>query len=302
MRTNQLAAKVARDLSQRITARALDAGSHISAQNVADEFGVSRSPVREALEMLEKAGLVEKRPNRGYFVSAAGARPVSPDILDAMAPDDSAVYQRVADDWRDGALPAEVTEQFLRQRYELTRGRLQDILVRAVREGWAERKPGYGWRFLDVAKTPEAFDKIYHFRMVIEPAAMLDPDYSVDWSMLAALKAEQQRLLDHEIESRSVEHLLSAGARFHEELIKFSGNPYFHMALVRVNQMRRLLEYRAVVSRERFVDQTQGHLAIIEHVERGEIAEASYAMRQHLAGALKGKAALLRTIGQGGQD
>ncbi|WP_298813053.1 GntR family transcriptional regulator [uncultured Roseibium sp.] len=295
MKTNQLAAKVAHGLSQKITSRSLAAGAHISAQNVADEFGVSRSPVREALEMLEKAGLVEKRTNRGYFVSETEPEPASADILKAMAPDDSSVYLRIAEDWRTDRLPEEVTEQYLREKYDLSRGRLQDILVRAVREGWVERKPGYGWRFLDVAKTPEAFDKIYHFRMVIEPAAMLDPDYSVDWKILASLKDEQQRLLDHEIENNSVEHLLSVGARFHEELIKFSGNPHFHMALVRVNQMRRLLEYKAVVSRDRFVEQTNGHLEIIGHLERAEIAEASYAMRHHLGGALKGKSELLRT-------
>lgn len=298
MKANQLAAKVAHDLSQRITSKSLGAGTHISTQNVADEFGVSRSPVREALQMLERAGLVEKRPNRGYFVSTAEPQPATAEILRTMAPDDKTIYQRLADDWRTDRLPAEVTEQFLRDRYELSRGRLQDVLLRAVREGWAERKPGYGWKFLDVAKTPEAFDKIYHFRMVIEPAAMLDPDYDVDWQMLKKLKAAQNRLLDHDIETASVEHLLSTGARFHEELIKFSGNPYFHMALVRVNQMRRLLEYRAIVNRDRFVEQSLGHLEIIGHVERGEIAEASYAMRQHLAGALKGKAQLLRTESQ----
>ena len=32
------------------------------------EFGVSRSPVREALHMLEAANLVTRVPNRGYFV------------------------------------------------------------------------------------------------------------------------------------------------------------------------------------------------------------------------------------------
>ena len=32
------------------------------------EFGVSRSPVREALRMLEASGIVRRIPNRGYFV------------------------------------------------------------------------------------------------------------------------------------------------------------------------------------------------------------------------------------------
>lgn len=297
MKSKQLARQVAHDISKKITATQLRAGDHISAQTVADDFGISRSPVREALEMLESAGLVEKRTNRGYFVAEVQRTNGDQTSLIEGLGDDHAVYQKMADDWRQDDLPEEVTEQFLRARYDLTRARLQDVLVRAVREGWAERKPGYGWRFLSVAKTPEAFDKIYHFRMVIEPAAMLDPDYAIDRTKLEQLKAGQQRVLDHDVAHQSVEYLLSIGATFHEELIKFSGNPYFHMSLMRVNQMRRLLEYRAVVNRERFVDQTKGHLQIIDLLERGEVAEASYAMRQHLSGALKRKSMLLRSTG-----
>lgn len=297
MKSKQLAQKVAHDISKQIAAGQLAVGDHISAQSVADGFGVSRSPVREALEILASAGLVEKLPNRGFFVAQKGRKQDASTLLPG-ADDDNAVYERMANDWRHDAIPEEVTEQLLRKRYDLTRARVQDILVRAVREGWAERKPGYGWRFLSVAKTPEAFDKIYYFRMVIEPAAMLDPDYTIDWTMLERLKASQLRVLDHDVEHQSVEHLLSIGAAFHEELIKFSGNPYFHMSLVRVNQMRRLLEYKAVVDRVRFVDQTKGHLEIIELLERGEVAEASYAMRQHLSGALKTKSLLLRNAEQ----
>ena len=295
MKSKQLARQVAHEMSRRILTDDLSAGQHISAQSIADSFGISRSPVREALQLLCDAGLVEQRPNRGFFVlgkadqRAAASQPIG--FLDEGQGD----YQRIADDWRRSRLPEEVTEQYLRERYDLTKAHLQDILVRAVREGWVERKPGYGWRFLSVAKTPEAFQQIYHFRMVIEPAAMLDPDYEIDFNILSKLKGVQQRMLDHDIEHQPLEHLLSVGATLHEELIKFSGNPYFHMSLARVNQMRRLLEYRAVFSRERFIGQTQEHLKIIGLLERGEVIEASYAMRKHLSGALKQKSSLIRS-------
>ena len=243
--------------------------------------------------MLCSAGLVEQKQNRGYFVADRVPQHRGTAALIGLLDEDQSDYQRIADDWRRDALPEEVTEQFLRERYALTKARLQDILVRAVREGWVERKPGYGWRFLSVAKTPEAFQQIYHFRMVIEPAAMLDPDYKVDFATLSKLKRTQQRLLDHDIERKPLEYLLSVGATLHEELIRFSGNPYFHMSLARVNQMRRLLEYRAVFSRDRFVEQTREHLQIIALLERGDIVEASYAMRRHLAGALKLKSPLI---------
>ncbi|TQV78572.1 GntR family transcriptional regulator [Denitrobaculum tricleocarpae] len=293
MKSNQLARQVAQEISRRILARDFEPGQHISAQTVANDFGISRSPVREALQLLLDAGLVVQKPNRGFFVTDSQQQLERSNALSAALEDEQSDYQQIADDWRRDALPEEVTEQYLRNRYGITKARLNDLLVRAVREGWAERKPGYGWRFLTVAKTPEAFEKIYHFRMVIEPAAMLDPDYEIDLQMLANLKRIQMRMLDHDIEHQPLERLLSVGAGFHEELIKFSGNPYFHQSLVRVNQMRRLLEYRTVFNRERFVEQTQGHLAIIELLERGEVIEASYNMRRHLSGALKKKSPLL---------
>lgn len=64
------------------------------------------------------------------------------------------------------------------------------MLMPAAREGWAERKQGYGWRFLPVAKTPEALEQIYRLRMLIEPAAMLEPGFRLDRKIL-----EQQRRL-----------------------------------------------------------------------------------------------------------
>jgi DNA-binding GntR family transcriptional regulator len=52
--------------------------------------------------------------------------------------------------------------------------------VRAAREGWAEPKPGYGWRLRPVAKTSEAFEQIYRFRAIIEPAAIMEPTFRFD--------------------------------------------------------------------------------------------------------------------------
>lgn len=44
-------------------------GQQLVQENVADRYGVSRVPVREALQLLTSEGLVSHVPNRGYFVT-----------------------------------------------------------------------------------------------------------------------------------------------------------------------------------------------------------------------------------------
>ncbi|WAJ28850.1 hypothetical protein [Antarcticirhabdus aurantiaca] len=110
---------------------------------------------------------------------------------------------------------AAVSEQMLRERYVLTKAQISDILVRATREGWAERKQGYGWRLLPVAKTPKAFEQIYRFRMLIEPAAMLEPDFRVDPKIIAELRRIQERMLESDVERLPAERLLDNGSIFH---------------------------------------------------------------------------------------
>ncbi|MDQ0512940.1 GntR family transcriptional regulator [Ancylobacter amanitiformis] len=294
MAASPLALRIADEIKEWIRGGRIPVGEHLSTQKLADQFGVSRSPVREALQVLAERGVLEQHANRGFFAKhLPQATPGA--LVDELAefPDGSDDYQRLADDWIADRVPAEVTEQFLRERYRLTKSQLTDLLMRAVREGWLERKPGYGWRFLPVAKTPEAFEQIYRFRMLIEPAAMLEPTFRLDRRILAEQRAIQEGMLSSDIATQPAERLLHNGSLFHEELIRMSGNPFFHQALVRVNRMRRLLEYRAQLDRSRLRAQCTEHLEIVVLLEQGEVFEASYLMRRHLGGALARKSPVI---------
>ncbi len=56
----------------RITSGSLERGARIHQEDLAEELGVSRTPVREALRRLAAEGLVEMRTNRGARVSDVG--------------------------------------------------------------------------------------------------------------------------------------------------------------------------------------------------------------------------------------
>ncbi|MFN3615275.1 MAG: GntR family transcriptional regulator [Rubrimonas sp.] len=60
---------LAQALSARILGGALAPGVRLDEQGLAEAFGVSRTPVREALAQLAAMGLVERRPHRGVVVA-----------------------------------------------------------------------------------------------------------------------------------------------------------------------------------------------------------------------------------------
>ena len=60
--------EVVRQVRVAIIEGRLKPGDHIIEKNLTDELGVSRTPVREALILLEREGLVVSEPNRGSFV------------------------------------------------------------------------------------------------------------------------------------------------------------------------------------------------------------------------------------------
>ena len=61
--------EVAEQLRQRIFQRELEPGSWIDELKIAEEFGISRTPLREALKVLAAEGLVTMKPRRGSYVT-----------------------------------------------------------------------------------------------------------------------------------------------------------------------------------------------------------------------------------------
>jgi DNA-binding GntR family transcriptional regulator len=75
----QLVCSLADRISAKILAGEYAPGSRLRQEALAEEFSVSRTPIREALRQLEVKGVVQHRPNQGAIVLAPNAR----DIRDA---------------------------------------------------------------------------------------------------------------------------------------------------------------------------------------------------------------------------
>jgi len=61
--------EVAERLRERIFLHELPPGTWIDEQAVADQYGISRTPLREALKVLASEGLVTLKPRRGCYVT-----------------------------------------------------------------------------------------------------------------------------------------------------------------------------------------------------------------------------------------
>jgi DNA-binding GntR family transcriptional regulator len=64
-----IAVRISRALADRIISGAIEAGSRLRQDHVAEEFGASHVPVREAFRRLESQGLVVSEPRRGVRVA-----------------------------------------------------------------------------------------------------------------------------------------------------------------------------------------------------------------------------------------
>jgi DNA-binding GntR family transcriptional regulator len=69
--------EVAELLRQRIFQRELEPGSWIDELKIAEEYGISRTPLREALKVLAAEGLVTMKVRRGAYVTEVSTRDLS---------------------------------------------------------------------------------------------------------------------------------------------------------------------------------------------------------------------------------
>lgn len=283
--TDWLAARIV----EHVRDQALEPGTHLTEQALADRFQVSRTPVRKALVTLAMSGAVAQEPNRGFFVAQPPAALMAAKI---GLEDDDKLYYRIAEDRLDGRIAQRVTEAELVRRYKVSRKRVAATLARMGQEGWLERLPGHGWAFAPMLDSVKGYEDGYRFRAVIEPAALRQPGYHLPKEAIQRLRDSQRDFLEHN-DRYSDSQAFDLGAGFHETLVGGSGNTFLLDALRRVNSVRRLFEYRAKRDRASILGQYREHMAMLDLVEAGKLERAAKLMEKHLVGAGKMKARLV---------
>lgn len=285
-------------------------GTSLPVQPLANRLGMSRSPVNAALALLHARGLLTHTAGKGYRVgpafAAVSATPASAipedqgharpahayaqadhltELLDQLgAPEPLTIddiCRHIADDRHRHRLPASFTEAALQTRYGLTRGQLADVLTRLENDGWADRNAGQGWTFSSVLTAPETLLQASRIRLLLEPAALVEPGYALDPDVAARCRAAEWQALDH-TRDLSGEQLHQRGVSFHVAIASGSRNRFLVDALVRIHRTRSALPHGAVQDAGRVQEHAAAHLAVLDALERGRYTAAAKLLRRHL--------------------
>jgi DNA-binding GntR family transcriptional regulator len=283
MAPTPLARQVAARIVGYIRDERTEPGTRLVERTLAEHLRVSRSPVRSALRLLEDSGVVAPAERGGYTVVRTGDQLDDGPFADAGHDDGEAAYLRIAADRLDGKLPDRVTESALARQYGLTPGDLNRTLRRISSEGWIERLPGYGWEFQPALTSEKAYADSYRFRLIIEPAALLEPTFTLDRRAIEEVKAQQQELADGAIYEVGNAELFTLNRAFHEAIMECSGNTFLIDGLRRIDNLRRLIEYRRALERDRAIIRCREHVEIAGLLLAGRRADAAERMREHLS-------------------
>src|SRR5882757_8748867 len=264
----------------------MEPGHHLREQQLADLIGVSRTPIRSALELLARRGIVETRKNRGYFVR----KPFdSLHRIEIEVPStaDEKLYQRLVRDRLDNVVPNSMTQSEIARRYGVDRVALTRTLSRLAEDGLIAKNKGHGWAFLPTLDSLVSLKGSYEFRLTLEPACFLLPTFKPDPAAIERMRLQHLYLISHpDIAAVGSAQLFETDAAFHEMCSEFCGNAFFVQAIQHQNRLRRLLEFGSYVNSRRVQDWCREHVTIIEAIAAGDFAQASAKMRLHLEHAL----------------
>jgi DNA-binding GntR family transcriptional regulator len=266
-------------ISLLIHEQGMAAGTRLNENQLAEQLGVSRTPVRAALEHLEGRGFVARQRNRGVELVAV---PPKPRTKAPTQQDDDALLLKIARARQRGQLSDDVSETVLMERFELTRPALRQALERLAELGVVERKLGYGWRFVNDAWDASARHESYRFRMTVEPAAIREPGFALAPEWLASMRQKHEAILTGRWTESSSIAFFEMNAAFHEGIAAGSGNRYFVMAIQRQNRLRRLSNYDWKHGRERVQVNCREHLEMLARLEAGDHELAALLMQRHL--------------------
>lgn len=183
--------EVAELLRQRIFSRELEPGSWIDELKIAEEYGISRTPLREALKVLAAEGLVTMKVRRGAYVTEVSEKDLADvyHLLSLLESDAGGVVAERASDEEIASLQSlhaeleaavgerdrffAINEQFHMRVLELARNRWREQMVADLRKVMKLN------RHNSLLKTGRIEESLAEHRAIVAALAQRNPALTV---------------------------------------------------------------------------------------------------------------------------
>lgn len=275
-------------VSEQIARGQLAPGDRLVENRLAQDFGVSRAPVRQALAQLCDAGLVNRSGAGGYTVLPSGvARPASkmaPATTETLTatPSWQPIHAEVEDQLtsRIAFCSWRVVETALAEHYGVSRTVAREVLARLQERGLVRNEGG---KWVAPALSDRRVAELYALRAILEPAALRAAAPRVDPTLLGRMRDRLVSAMEQQGSPTGAE-LDRLEDDLHVRLLRHGTNATLLEALVQHQSLliaHRFL-YRTTTRMYRVEPFLPEHLEIVELLRAQAVEQAAAALERHL--------------------
>ena len=283
--------EVADRLRDKIFSRELEPCAWIDELKLAAEWGISRTPLREALKVLAVEGLVTMKVRRGAYVTEMSRDDVT-QVYRLLALLESDAAGEVADRLRQQIYARTlepgswIDEMKLAQQFGISRTPLREALKVLAVEGLVTMKVRRGAYVTEMSR--EDVQQVYHVMALLESDAAAAVAERAEDSQRARLRQLHARL---EKQVRQRDAFFATNEQFHMALLETAGNRWAMQVVTDLRKVMKLNRHHSLFKQGRLADSLAEHRALMQAIEARDPTQARELMRAHFEHGLEAAAA-----------
>ncbi len=279
--TRQNHLKLARQIVEIVLERGLREGDHLPETVLSEACGVSRTPIRSALKILEVNNIVLRREEEGFFLNMKPEL-VTADGSSQLEDIEESLAERILSDRAERRIADVQSVSALVRRYGAPRSAVLNALKILSSDGIVTQLPGRAWAFQPILDTPNALAESLAFRLTLEPQAILAPGFSMDSQKVGMMRQQMKDFLRRSDGSMSSVAFLRLDCAFHSFIAESSGNRFACGALSAHQRLRLTTQKDHSIPDFRLRQSLEEHLDILDSLERMQLQLAADQMVLHL--------------------
>ena len=273
---SRLQGELARRILRSLKEQNAQPGHRLVEMDLCAALGVSRTPVRGALQLLAADGVIATHEGRGYVLAKAVREAPQDSNEDA---EDERLFAALSQARAKGKLSDQISQQEVVRRFDAPLPVVIRVLRYLAELGLVERKPGNGWAFHSDARV---LNESYAFRRALEPQMLQQPGFRLDRAWAEKTRSVHEKLRKKGWRAGDGAAFHEINADFHEQLARCSGNRTMLKAIQHQLELRRFLSGQWEYPMEQVHGAIDDHLEILAALEAGYADKAAALMLHHL--------------------